>query len=275
MKYDKYFEKLNEIADKISSYGEIGEYGDSTFDKINTMELSEILGEIETISHNNSIDFNSARDIIDNEKISDALKLIRKFYIYIVTRLETENALTILESDNPKETFDSFKFYDRYIGLINNESRLVEFSEDKTFVFIGSGPLPLTLIMFNETFGCKCIGIEQLEDVAELSKKVLKILDYDEDIEIIVGDERAIEELNYDILMVACFAEPKARVFSNINELIDENTPVIYRGHTGMRAILYAPITDRDTKGFNKEVIMLPPEDTTNSSVLIRKMRQY
>lgn len=177
-----------------------------------------------------------------------------------------------MESDNPKVTFDSFKFYERYIDLINNESRLVEFNEDKTFVFIGSGPLPLTLILFNEAFGCKCIGIEQLEDVAELSKKVLKILDYDEDIDIIVGDERAIENLNYDILMVACFAEPKARVFSNIRELIDEKTPVIYRGHTGMRAILYASITDQDTEGFNKEVIMLPPDDTTNSFVLIRKI---
>lgn len=220
MECEKIFERLNEIANKISSYGNVGEYGNSDFDNINTDELSDILSEIEIISHDNTIDFNTAKIIVDNEKIQDALKIIRKFYIYIVTRLETENALTILESDNPKETYDSFKFYERYMGLMENESKLVKFSADKTFVFIGSGPLPLTLIMFNEVFGCKCIGIEQLEEVAELSRKVLKMLDYDENIEVVVGDETAIADLDYDILMVACFAEPKARVFSNIREII-------------------------------------------------------
>lgn len=88
MKYDNYFVKLNEIADKISSYGDVGKYGDSDLDKIDTKELNEILSEIETISHIKSIDFNSAKDIIDNEKISDALKLIRKFYIILLQGLK-------------------------------------------------------------------------------------------------------------------------------------------------------------------------------------------
>ena len=52
-----------------------------------------------------------------------ALKLIRKFYVYVGARLEMENALKILNSDNPREVLDSFHFYERYIGLINNESK--------------------------------------------------------------------------------------------------------------------------------------------------------
>ena len=200
------------------------------------------------------------------------MKLIRKFYVYIGARLETENALKILESDNPTETLDSFHFYDRYIGLINNESQLAKFNENKTFVFLGSGPLPLTLIMFNKVFGCKCIGIEQQNDVAELSRNVLKRLNLDEDIEIVVGDETAIQSLNYDILMVAALAEPKERVFSNIWEYVDEKTPVIYRTYTGMRAILYSPVLEKDTRGFHKEVMVLPTGKTNNTSVLIRKI---
>jgi hypothetical protein len=57
---------------------------------------------------------------------------------------------------------------------LKNESQLANFNEDKTVVFIGSGPLPLTLIMFNKVFKCRCIGIEVQKEVAELSKKVLK-----------------------------------------------------------------------------------------------------
>lgn len=268
----KYWGKLEEIADKLASYGDLDKYGDSELDNVDINEIIEILDDVEIIAHDKTIDFDSAKHILDDEKMNKALKLIRKFYVYVGARLETENALKILESDNPNETLDSFHFYDRYIGLINNESQLAKFNENKTFVFLGSGPLPLTLIMFNKVFGCKCIGIEQLEEVAELSRNVLKRLGLDEDIEIVVGDETTIEKLDYDILMVAALAEPKDRVFANIWEYVDESTPVIYRTYTGMRAILYSPVLDKDTRGFHKEVMILPTGNTNNTSVLIRKI---
>lgn len=268
----KYWGKLEEIANKLSGYGDLEKYGDSALDDVNIEEIIEILDDVEIIAHDKTIDFDSAKHILDDEKMNRALQLIRKFYVYVGARLETENALKILESDNPTETLDSFHFYDRYIGLIENESQLVKFNKDKTFVFLGSGPLPLTLIMFNRVFGCKCIGIEIQEEVAELSRKVLKRLGLEEDIQIVVGDEKVIENLEYDILMVAALAEPKDRVFANIWEYVDENTPVIYRTYTGMRAILYSPVLDKDTRGFHKEVMILPTGNTNNTSVLIRKI---
>ena len=268
----KYWGKLEEIANKLSSYGDLDKYGDSALDDINIDEIIEILDDVEIIAHDKTIDFDSAKHILDDEKMNKALKLIREFYVYVGARLETENAQKILEADNPIGTLDSFHFSNRYIGLVENESQLAKFNEDKTFVFLGSGPLPLTLIMFNKVFGCKCIGIEQMENVAELSRKVLKRLELDEDIEIVVGDEKVIEDLDYDILMVAALAERKDRVFANIWEYVDEKTPVIYRTYTGMRAILYAPVLDKDTRGFHKEVMVLPTGNTNNTSVLIRKI---
>ena len=250
----KYWGTIEDIANKLSSYGDLDKYGDSALDNVDINEIIEILDEVEIIAHDKEIDFDSAKHILDDEKMNKALKLIRKFYVYIGARLETENALKILESENPKETLDSFQFYERYTGLLNNESQLAKFNENKTFVFLGSGPLPITLIMFNMVYGCKCIGIELQEDVADLSRKVLKKLGLDNDIQIITGDEKVIADLDYDILMVAALAEPKERVFSNIWEYVDENTPVLYRTYTGMRAILYAPVLEKDTRGFHKEV---------------------
>ena len=219
----KYWGKIEEIANKLSSYGDLDKYGDSALDGVDINEIIEILDEVEIIAHDKEIDFDSAKHILDDEKMNKALQLIRKFYVYVGARLETENALKILESDNPKETLDSFHFYERYIGLINNESQLAKFSDEKTFVFLGSGPLPLTLIMFNMVYGCKCIGIEIQEEVAELSREVLKKLGLDDDIKIVVGDENSIADLEYDILMVAALAEPKERVFANIWEYVDES----------------------------------------------------
>jgi len=268
----KYWGKLEEIANKLSSYGDLDKYGNSKLDEINIDEIIDILDEVEIIAHDKEIDFDSAKHILDDEKMNKALKLIRKFYVYIGARLETENALKILESDNPTETLDSFHFYERYIGLIENERQLAKFNDEKTFVFLGSGPLPLTLIMFNKVFGCKCIGIEQEANVAELSKKVLEKLNLENEIKIIIGNETIIKDLEYDILMVAALAEPKERVFSNIWTYVDEKTPVIYRTYTGMRAILYSPVLEKDTRGFHKEVMMLPSGKTNNTSVLIRKI---
>lgn len=267
----KYWGKIEEIADKLSNFGNLDDDMDA-LDDVAIDEVIEILDEVEVIAHDKKIDFDSAKHILDDEKMNRALKLIRKFYVYVGARLEMENALKILNSDNPREVLDSFHFYDRYIGLINNESKLAKFNEEKTFLFLGSGPLPLTLIMFNEVFGCKCIGIEQQEDVAQLSRKVLKKLNLDDDIKIVIGNENTIADLDYDILMVAAFAEPKERVFSNIWDVVSEKTPVLYRTYTGMRAILYSPVTEKDTRGFHKEVMLLPTGNTNNTSVLIRKI---
>lgn len=268
----KYWGKIEEIANQLSSYGDLDTEGISALDGTDIEEITKILDEIEVIAHDKEIDFDSAKHILDDEKMNKALQLIRKFYVYIGARLERENAMKILESDDPKAVLDSFHFYDRYIGLIENEMQLAKFNEDKTFVFLGSGPLPLTLIMFNMVTGCKCIGIEQFEDVAELSREVLKRLDLDEGIEIITGNEKTLEDLDYDILMIAAFAEPKARVFRNVWEVVDEKTPVLYRTYSGMRAILYSPVTEKDTQGFRQEVMLLPKGKTNNTSVLVRKI---
>ena len=268
----KYWPKIEEIANKLENYG-IDSLNDlSSLNDVDLDEITKLLDEIEVIAHDETIDFDSAKHILDDEKMNNALKLIRKFYLYIGARLETSNAREIIESDNPKATLDTFHFYERYQGLLTNESKLAHWHDDKTFVFVGSGPLPLTLILFREKFGCRCIGIEIQEEVAELSREVIRKLGHDDGIEILVGDETLLKDIDFDILMVAAFAEPKERVFSNVWEIVDEKTPVLVRTYSGMRAILYAPLTDTILRGFHKEIMLLPIGNSNNTSVLLRKV---
>ena len=268
----KYWPKIEEIANKLENYG-IDSLNDmSSLNDIDLGEITKLLDEIEVIAHDETIDFDSAKHILDDEKMNNALKLIRKFYLYIGARLETSNAMEIIKSDDPKATLDTFHFYERYQGLLTNESKLAHWHDDKTFVFVGSGPLPLTLILFREKFGCKCIGIEIQEEVAELSREVIQKLGLDDGIEIMVGDETLLKDIDFDILMVAAFAEPKERVFANVWEIVDEKTPVLVRTYSGMRAILYAPLTDTILRGFHKEIMLLPIGNSNNTSVLLRKV---
>ena len=224
----KYWPKIEEIANKLENYG-IDSLNDlSSLNDVDLDEITKLLDEIEVIAHDETIDFDSAKHILDDEKMNNALKLIRKFYLYIGARLETSNAREIIESDNPKATLDTFHFYERYQGLLTNESKLAHWHDDKTFVFVGSGPLPLTLILFREKFGCRCIGIEIQEEVAELSREVIRKLGHDDGI--------------------------------------------LVRTYSGMRAILYAPLTDTILRGFHKEIMLLPIGNSNNTSVLLRKV---
>ena len=146
----KYWPKIEEIANKLENYG-IDSLNDlSSLNDVDLGEITKLLDEIEVIAHDETIDFDSAKHILDDEKMNNALKLIRKFYLYIGARLETSNAMEIIKSDDPKATLDTFHFYERYQGLLTNESKLAHWHDDKTFVFVGSGPLPLTLILFRE-----------------------------------------------------------------------------------------------------------------------------
>ena len=247
----KYWPKIEEIAEKLEEYGVDSLNDLNTLDDVNLNEITILLDEIEVIAHDEEIDFDSAKHILDNVRMNKALKLIRKFYLYIGARLETENAMDIIQSKDPYQTLDTFHFYERYEGLLINESKLAKFSKDKTFVFIGSGPLPLTLILFRE---------------------VIAKLGLSAGIKIVVGDETKLKDLDYDIVMVAAFAIPKDKVFANVWETVDINTPVLVRTYSGMRAILYAPLTDKDIRGFHKEVMLLPIGNTNNTSVLLRKV---
>ena len=90
----KYWPKIEEIADKLENYG-IDEIND--LDRVDLDEITSLLDEIEIIAHDETIDFDSAKHILDDEKMNEALNLIRKFYLYIGARLETSNAIEIIE----------------------------------------------------------------------------------------------------------------------------------------------------------------------------------
>lgn len=81
-----------------------------------------------------------------------------------------------------------------------------------------------------------------------------------------------LKDIDFDILVVAAFVEPKDRVFSNVWEIVDEKTPVLVRTYSGMRAILYAPLTNTILRGFHREVMLLPIGNSNNTSVLLRKI---
>ena len=56
----KYWGKLEEIANRLR------EYNDSNIDEVNIDEIVEILDDVEIIAHDKTIDFDSAKHILDD-----------------------------------------------------------------------------------------------------------------------------------------------------------------------------------------------------------------
>ena len=267
MSSKNYWTKIREIAIELNNIGQ------EHFDETSLENLVPILDEIEVIAHDENIDYESAKLILSDEGMINSLETIRDFYIYIGARLERENAYEIIQGgDNAWKVLDTFHFYERYEGLLNNESKLVSFDENTKLVFIGSGPLPVTLIMFNKMFGCKCVGIEVQPSVAKLSRHIIRRLGLEDDIKIVIGDERYVKYLDYDVIMVAAFAIPKSKVFGNLWGIVDTDTPILYRTYTGMRQMLYEPVKDVDLRGFHQVDLVFPTGNVNNTSVLIKKI---
>jgi protein-L-isoaspartate O-methyltransferase len=261
----KYWGNIREISQSL------GEYGTSDFKSCPLDKAMPLLDDVEVIAHDKTIDFDSAKHILDNEEMNNALKTIRRFYVDMGTNLEVHNAQDILESEDPWAKLESFHFFRRYEKLVSDEGHLAQFLEGDKVVFIGGGPLPLTLILFNKFFGVKGISVEVIPEIADLSRKVLDKLGLSSQIEVICGDETELSHLNYDAVMVAAFAEPKYKVFTTVKNCTDTETKILYRTYTGMRAILYSPITEESLSGFEEIGRVFPTGKVNNTSVLIKK----
>jgi len=263
--YDDYLTKICAIADALSKYD------DTNLERRSLDEVIPLLDTIEVVAQDTKIDFELARHILDNERISDALEVIRAFYVAVGRRLEIQNARDILRADGPWAKVESFHYYGRYRILVDNEARLAGFAAGDSVAFIGGGSVPLTSMLLSTCHGVKGISIELVPEIAELSRQVLDKLGLGSAIEVVCGDETALADLEYDGVIIGASAEPKRRVFMNVRGVISRETKTLYRTYSGMRAILYPAVTTEDLVGFQELGRVLPTGKVNNTSVVIRK----
>ena len=192
--------------------------------------------------------------ILDEPEIRSALPIIRTYYNTFFSIHEVHLAEKLLASRTPWETLKSFPLYPRYEALVKNQIELNRIGRGRRLAFIGCGPVPSSLILFNRLAGVRSVGLDVSEDAAGWSRKVVRCLGLEEEIDIVRGDETLLQELDWDMILVAAMADPKARIFNNLRLIMRErgktDTLVFFRTYTGMRAILHAPVTEEEIKGF-------------------------
>jgi hypothetical protein len=174
--------------------------------------------------------------LISKQELDPAFAHMNRFRNLYTVRLETGYSNEILASQSPWEVLEKYTFYRNYLRLVRTEYEGFGLKPGDRVFFLGSGPLPLTLIVFLRFYGIKGTGIEQDSARAQLSKKTLDKLGLSEDITIINGNHLSVSPVDFMdsgsgtmAFMIAAQAEPKKEILSHLLKVIPEGCRLSYR----------------------------------------------
>ncbi|AKB32071.1 putative methyltransferase [Methanosarcina siciliae C2J] len=223
-----------------------------------------------------------AWNILQKKELEPVFAEINRFRNLYTVKLETEHANEILVSDSPWAVLKNFPFYGNYLKLVRTEYEGLGLSPGDRVFFLGSGPLPLTLIVFFQQHGVKSTGVEQDTVRANLSKKVLGKLRLSEVIKIINGNHFSLNgegfALNPDAeikaLMIAAQAEPKKEIFEHLLEVMPAGSRISCRIYEkGLRRMLNGDCLFDLPEGFDEQARVDPEPPVYNTVVFLEKKR--
>jgi hypothetical protein len=213
------------------------------------------------------IDNRYAEDILANSRFNSAFDAISTFRSQYTAELEAEQANSILKSMDPWKALTNFTYLPNYIQLARTECRGAGLKPGNTVLFLGSGPLPLTLIVLCHQHGLNGIGIEQYPERVELSRQALEKLGLSNQIRIINGNHQTLPLAETpDLIMIAAQAEPKKEIFDHLAGVLPAGTKISYRTYEkGLRRMLDT-FYRYELPGRLKEYLRIHPEPPANNT---------
>ena len=230
---------LNIIKPHILAFAEkIRKYTRQMLEELPPDELYRLYQLLDDLAHMGAGEHLAAL-ILDEEEIKSVLPVIRSYYAAFFSIHEEHLAQQLLDADDPWTMLKSFPLYSRYEALIKGQMELIPDLPGKKWVFIGCGPVPMSLILMSHFYGTRSLGLDASKDSIQLAKGVIKSLGLESHIEIVHGDDFILKDLDWDAVLVAALAEPKERIFGNLRTLLAQqkrHVPIIYKNYNGMRA---------------------------------------
>ena len=186
------------------------------------------------------VDDQYVEKILCDKKLQPLIKHIYSLKKTYGLKMEIEFVRSIIDDPDPWRLLKSFKFYPNYLELAHMEYKGGELKPNDMVVFIGSGPLPMSLVSLYKQYGIKGIGIEQVPEYANLSQKLIKALELTDLIRIIPGNHLSLPvNEKVQMVMVGADACPKDEIFTYLAKTLDNGTKLSYRIYEkGLRRLL-------------------------------------
>ena len=182
-------------------------------------------------------------------------------------RMEIECAQSIIAGPDPWIAVEGFIYYPNYLRLADMEYRGAELKPGDRVAFLGSGPLPLSLISLCKQYGIEGIGIEQVPEYAKLSQRLIEVLELTAHIRIVQGNHFSLplqEECR--LVMVSADACPKDEIFTHLAKTLPNEARLSYRIYEkGLRRLMDdQPVSDLAPE--LKEYTRIRPEPPVNNT---------
>ncbi len=168
--------------------------------------------------------------LMNEPGLHPAIRRISKLKRENGLKLEVQCAETIIVSPDPCAHVEHFIYFPNYVSLADMEYAGAGLQAGDSVVFLGSGPLPLTLICLARQYGVRGIGIEKDEGIAALSKEVIKMLGLERRIRVVRGNHFALPlEEPSKCIMVGADAMPKKEIFAHLAKILPSGHVISYR----------------------------------------------
>ncbi|MFP4088504.1 MAG: nicotianamine synthase family protein [Desulfobacteraceae bacterium] len=176
------------------------------------------------------VDDEVVKCLLRDPDLESAIKRISRLKRLNGLRLEEQFSESLLVAPDPQDHLSRFLYYPNYMALARMEYEGADLHPGDRVVFLGSSPLPLTLICLFTGHGIEGVGIEQDEGRAELSRAVIGKLGLEAHIDVICGNHFDLpREIPCDLVMVGADAMPKTEIFPHLARIIEPGRMVSYR----------------------------------------------
>lgn len=218
--------------------------------------------------------------LLNKQELEPIFAHLNRFRNLYTVRLETGYAKEILASQSPWDVLEEFPFYKNYLRLVQAEYEGFGLKAGDRVFFLGSGPLPLTLIVFFKYHAVKGTGIEQNPERARLSIETLDKLGLSKDITIINGSHFSMNPIDFldpgarvKAFIIAAQAEPKKEILDYLLEVTPAGCRISYRIYEkGLMKLLNRDFLLDLPDGYREYKRIRPEPPAYNTVIILEKM---
>jgi len=130
-------------------------------------------------------------------------------------------------------------WYYKFEDLVKLEIKLAGIDAHSKVLFIGSGPFPMSPILYQKHAGCQVVGLEKEADYADTSRQLITSMGLVDSITINTGLGQEFTNDSYTHVIAGLQALPKDVILERIHEQLPTGTTVICRVKGGFGSIFY------------------------------------
>lgn len=177
------------------------------------------------------------------------------------------------------KSLDQFPYYQHYQKLVKAEQQLLQKFQrydQKRMLFVGSGPLPLSALLFAQNFQWLATCLDKEHQAYQLGKALIAGQVDNSNITYIQKDIYQYQNLhNYDVIILGALVgnnhEQKQEILNHLALHTHPRTQLLVRSAKGLRTLLYPELKLAQINSWKVLAVDHPSDEVINSMVILAK----